>query len=194
MTNEDIVNEYDLSDCPDEVKEQIRQSLINEEAEKNKNRTEQWKLIDMPHWGKQELIELIMLATFPFKRDLKKVSSAVISAQKLNELPEVFTPQEGIRWAQSHRYPFTSQTYELAGLTMELAQIQAKVDDGKDNQDSQGDMMSISILPPALTLEQKAILKELDGHLCIMDIASLRYPNDVGLRERYAHKMAEACL
>ncbi|MDD5276444.1 MAG: hypothetical protein PHR16_10235 [Methylovulum sp.] len=68
--------------------------------------------------------------------------------------------------------------------------------DGKpqERQDIRGDVMAISVLPPKLTLEQKAKLKKLDSRLSIIDIASLRYANDKDLIKPYAFEIAEACL
>lgn len=54
--------------------------------------------------------------------------------------------------------------------------------------------MAISVLPPPLTLEQKAKLKKLDSRLSIIDIASLRYANDKDLIKPYAFDIADACL
>ncbi|MDD2723418.1 MAG: hypothetical protein PHH59_05250 [Methylovulum sp.] len=55
--------------------------------------------------------------------------------------------------------------------------------------------MAISMLPPRLTLEQKARLKKLDERLPIMDIARLRYSEqDSDSIKSYAFDIAEACL
>ncbi|POZ51169.1 hypothetical protein [Methylovulum psychrotolerans] len=54
--------------------------------------------------------------------------------------------------------------------------------------------MAISMLPPQLTLEEKALRKKLDDRLSIKDIATLRYRGNQKLIDDYAFEIAEACL
>lgn len=54
--------------------------------------------------------------------------------------------------------------------------------------------VGISILPPTLTIEDKAQLKDLNGMLSIKNIATLRYSGNERLIEAYSFKIAEFCL
>ncbi|MDO9046454.1 MAG: hypothetical protein Q7U66_01805 [Methylobacter sp.] len=62
---------------------------------------EQWELCYMSYWGAPELVRAITLSS---TRNEPLALRAVILAQSMGELPEVFTPTTGIKWAMARGY------------------------------------------------------------------------------------------
>ena len=69
----------------------------------------------MAHWGPEEVAHAI--ATSEPGRNQSFVLRAVVLAQKAGDLPEVFTPSDGIKWALQNGYLITRELRELASVT-----------------------------------------------------------------------------
>ncbi len=63
-----------------------------------------YELCRMPYWGAEELASAIHAADSG--RAEKLVLRAVTLAQKANELPDTFTPKQGVEWAMDRGYLF----------------------------------------------------------------------------------------
>ncbi len=62
----------------------------------------EWDLCWMPFWSSKQLVEVMTSGTC---RDKEIALDSVELAQEVKELPEIFKPREGVRWAQNRGYP-----------------------------------------------------------------------------------------
>jgi hypothetical protein len=74
---------------------------------------ERWELCYMGQWGAPELVKAIVLSDAG--RDEALALRAVSMAQSANELPEVFSPKEGIQWAMARGYLITGNICAWGG-------------------------------------------------------------------------------
>lgn len=103
------------ADAPDEtLAALLRESIATETDESSKEAFDgatkdearahlaQWEPCYMPQWGAPELVKAIVLSDTG--RDEALALRAVSMAQSAKELPEAFSPKEGIQWAMARGY------------------------------------------------------------------------------------------
>lgn len=76
---------------------------------------ERWELCYMGQWGAPELAKAIVLSDAG--RNEALALRAVSMAQSAKELPEVFTPKEGIQWAMARSYLIGRNICAWCGVT-----------------------------------------------------------------------------
>jgi hypothetical protein len=76
---------------------------------------EKWEFCHMPHWGPEEVAHAIAMSESG--RNQSFVLRAVFLAQKVGDLPEFFTPSDGIKWALQNGYLITRELRDLTSVT-----------------------------------------------------------------------------
>lgn len=94
--------------------EEFKEAFDGATKEEASQYLEQWELCYMAHWGASELARIITLSNEG--RNDALAMRAVSLAQSANELPEVFSPTIGIKWAMARGYLITRNICAWVGV------------------------------------------------------------------------------